>query len=1090
MNDNADAAASLTLGRLITGRDRHALQQVLWDLVEEAKSGDMMAPVTVVSPSQYANLYLRQDLGRNGFINVRFYIMPVLSEFLGGASLASDNRRPLTGALRSAFLRKALSQTRGILAAVGQHPKTQESVQASFQELRRMDEGELADLEERDGLTREVVALYRQYRESVASQWYDPEDLTARAADEVEQGRAPALTDLGHIVFYMPRAVSSGEARLMLELARQGRCSVMLALSGDEAADYPLTNLASALEPALGPAKWVGEVKKDSPPPPLASHLHVASSVHEEMRWVIRQIVAEAGETGTPFHRMAVLYRMENPYGAAIRDELALAGIPMAGPGRDTLGDTPAGRTLTGMLELSGNDFRRDEVMEWLTSCPVRPDRASAGHSSPGHSNPGQFSPSQWDAVSRRAGVTGGLEQWKARLEAYAISAVEEAEERRKRETISEAQAETLAGSARSARDLATFVGKLAEDVTPPDDGSAWPEFCDWATNLLETYLARPSGGNDGDQERFDRERFDRETKQVLQKLEEIKAAGLISQGTTVDEFRQALREAMRVPQGNLGATGRGVFVANFGAALGMNFDAVWLVGMIEGAVPPAIRPDPLLPAAMDSIDGHPSRFQRRMGSERYDYLSALATAPRRTLSYPVAESANHRVAHPSRWFLEQASGLAGRQVHSGDLPSLAGETWLSVTQSAEHALEGIPEGRVADTLDYQLNRLVDWRHEGRLVSRHPLAAGGTLARSMRMGRERRSRRFTAYDGNLTQSAGNSSFGRNLGRQPISPTRLEAWSACPFQYFLGNVLRLGALETPEDTIRMAGLERGTLVHRVLERFMAGYNGSRPLPPPGEPWPEEDRERLMAIAEEEFRAAEARGVTGKGLLWELEMRNIRDDLDAFLVAEADLRQRFQTATVRVETSFGLGNGSPEVSDGATGLRFRGMIDRVDISADGKSALVMDYKTGSPRPFDNLKNDPIDRGKRLQLGIYSLAARQLAPDATRVRAAYWLASSRGAFGFAPADFFDIEDPDTGRRFREAVSAAVTGIGQGVFPANPGEPRNGDFANCRYCDFKTLCPSQRGQFWELKKTDEAVDIYLQLAEGEPQVGETEEV
>ena len=29
-----------------------------------------------------------------------------------------------------------------------------------------------------------------------------------------------------------------------------------------------------------------------------------------------------------------------------------------------------------------------------------------------------------------------------------------------------------------------------------------------------------------------------------------------------------------------------------------MNFDAIWMVGMIEGAVPPALPPDPLLPEA------------------------------------------------------------------------------------------------------------------------------------------------------------------------------------------------------------------------------------------------------------------------------------------------------------------------------------------------------------------------------------------------------------------------------------------------------------------------------------------------------------
>ena len=111
--------------------------------------------------------------------------------------------------------------------------------------------------------------------------------------------------------------------------------------------------------------------------------------------------MAEAGDYGTPFNRMAVLYRMENPYGTLIRDELAMSSIPMAGPGRDLLADTPPGRTLLGLLDLPSNDFRRDEVMEWLTSCPVKPPGTSQN----------SFSPSRWDAISRQAGIVGGLDQ-------------------------------------------------------------------------------------------------------------------------------------------------------------------------------------------------------------------------------------------------------------------------------------------------------------------------------------------------------------------------------------------------------------------------------------------------------------------------------------------------------------------------------------------------------------------------------------------------------------------------------------------------------------------------------------------------------
>ena len=72
-------------GRLIVDRQSPALKEALWRLVKQAKEdGGLLAPVTVVGPSQYANLSLRQELGRSGFVNVRFILLPMLAELLGG----------------------------------------------------------------------------------------------------------------------------------------------------------------------------------------------------------------------------------------------------------------------------------------------------------------------------------------------------------------------------------------------------------------------------------------------------------------------------------------------------------------------------------------------------------------------------------------------------------------------------------------------------------------------------------------------------------------------------------------------------------------------------------------------------------------------------------------------------------------------------------------------------------------------------------------------------------------------------------------------------------------------------------------------
>ena len=139
-----------------------------------------------------------------------------------------------------------------------------------------------------------------------------------------------------------------------------------------------------------------------------------------------------------------------------------------------------------------------------------------------------------------------------------------------------------------------------------------------------------------------------------------------------------------------------------------MEFDAVWMVGMIEGRTPPPARPDPLLPEPAAR-----SRMERASAAERLDYLSAAACAPERTLSYPAADASSDARAYPSRWFLEQASRLAGRPVHTSDLPGLAGAEWMTVDRSPVEAVGRAAQGGFADAHDHDLARLLEWTEGG-----------------------------------------------------------------------------------------------------------------------------------------------------------------------------------------------------------------------------------------------------------------------------------------------------------------------------------------------------------------------------------------
>ena len=147
------------------------------------------------------------------------------------------------------------------------------------------------------------------------------------------------------------------------------------------------------------------------------------------------------------------------------------------------------------------------------------------------------------------------------------------------------------------------------------------------------------------------------------------------------------------------------------------------------------------------------------------------------------------------------------------------------------------------------------------------------------------------------------------------------------------------------------------------------------------------------------------------MWEMEREEILTDLYTFLEQDSAIRERFGVSPSSVEARFGTGGDSwpPAVFelDDGTVIRFRGVIDRVDVGEGGASVLVLDYKTGQRVVRTaNLENDPIDRGQRLQLGVYSLAAQGALGADADVSAAYWFVTSRGNFALSPAEPFSLQ------------------------------------------------------------------------------------
>ena len=83
---------------------------------------------------------------------------------------------------------------------------------------------------------------------------------------------------------------------------------------------------------------------------------------------------------------------------------------------------------------------------------------------------------------------------------------------------------------------------------------------------------------------------------------------------------------------------GKGCFVGPVGNAVGLRFDKVYLMGMVEGLVPPRVRDDPLLPDDDREQAGLPLR--RGTAAERYEYLAAASSGRATVLTFARGDNA------------------------------------------------------------------------------------------------------------------------------------------------------------------------------------------------------------------------------------------------------------------------------------------------------------------------------------------------------------------------------------------------------------------------------------------------------------------
>ncbi|EMY35411.1 RecB family exonuclease [Arthrobacter crystallopoietes BAB-32] len=459
------------------------------------------------------------------------------------------------------------------------------------------------------------------------------------------------------------------------------------------------------------------------------------------------------------------------------------------------------------------------------------------------------------------------------------------------------------------------FVSELSDQVDRIFLAESWTEAAAKLEELIDGFM--------GPRSEQERPELSAARGQVSDIVGELKLLQGIAPAPSAASLRSVLEGAIAAKGGWKGRSGTGVVLGAYADGIGRDLDAVYIVGAAEGLAPARIKEDPLLP---DSVrrqlgPGLPT-VEDRAVTKKEQFFALLATGAEQVITSPRGNLRGGGAYQLSRWI-------------TTDVP----EGWrpTALPSYAHGVATGAPTvgGLVPTAQEWRLRRCLESN-----AGPGMLADDAVLLGSLEVRRHRRDGVFSRFNGNLSGRTGLVDPDKAM-----SPTRLEDWVDSPLAYFLRRILKVELFEDVALEVQIGRLQRGTLLHAVLEDFVGEATSGGLVP---------SSARLMELAQAAFeREANPAWL---GYLWERDMAAMRQNLLAVFTADQD-RQSAGWKYLAAEASFGPqehGHAYPpaelELADGST-VRFLGKVDRIDRDANGR-IKVIDYKSGSDKKYGDL------------------------------------------------------------------------------------------------------------------------------------------
>jgi ATP-dependent helicase/DNAse subunit B len=857
----------------------------------------------------------------------------------------------------------------------------------------------------------ELAQLYAAYQTKLRGMgWADFEGLSWLAVAALEE--APNLMDHSMQLLVVDGFDSFiGTQRRILQLLQRST-NLLLTLPGDAAsssrtAHRRFTRTYSALQKDLSPELLINNSTPFLPTDIAHVERHLFTSVPasiikptqpflrelrspaEEAREALRWIKSLVIRDSIPLHECAIFAPNLDQYQPYLHSTAREFGLPVHFTQSNSLTASPVITALLHLLALPIQNFRTNALFKVLRS-----PYFSFGL-------PLETIDSL-EQVSRLGRVVEGRGQWNEIWKRLAPT------ESRTTFDLDEERLLRDLPNGDAARAFQTHLDDFFNKVTPPDGTRTQTEWTRWLEDLLHDLQFQENAKSEQDQIALEGLR---EALRALVMNESIAGARIVDYQQYLSDLQNTLAgSALSEPL----ESGDILLIGNIREARGLRFQVVAILGLSEGLFPAVERTDPFLSETLRDELGLDSRLEREQASLFYQ---AVTRADAHLLLTRPYLSEDGEPWEPSPYWNAVASlfekDTAAQIIHSDDSRPLTDAASSQELLFWAVRRKGLPQ--IFADLEARWHQLQHARNV--IQSRRAKRADGIYEGGVPDLQAELAKRFTL-------------------EKIWSASRLETYGTCPQMFYVKTVLDLESVAPPSLGLDVAQI--GSILHKVLEEVYRTADDPANV--------DSILKRLPEIAGMVFATAPQNFGFRPSELWELEQEQFLQVLIDTIIELDKASQGWMP--MAYEQTFGIQDTPPlEIAMEDGNALLRGVIDRIDRDVDG-NLRVVDYKTGS----SHLSKEDLIHGRRLQLPLYALAAKEALQLGEPVEGLYWkiLAADSGSLNLSTFK------SDTGEGIEAAIQTAkdhliriIKGIRMGDF--SPLPPKGG----CpEYCPAAQWC------------------------------------